>query len=83
MLTYTDRKDSRAESVSDTSQAHSRAVTERPDAAGNQELCPALPIMGSVCGLWEEQGGITSVYVLGRWGDGEVACQGCIPRLVR
>lgn len=42
-----------------------------------------LPIMGRVCGLWEEQGGNTSVYVLGRWGDGEVACQGCIPRLLR
>lgn len=68
--TYTDRKDSRAEPVSITRQALGRAAAERPDASGNQEPCPAPPILCLCCGLrlWEVQGGDRLVCVLGAWG---------------
>lgn len=46
------RKDSQAEPVNATSQAHSKAAAERPDAAENQEPCPVPPIMHLLCGLW-------------------------------
>lgn len=73
MLTYIDRKDSQAELVNTTSQAHSRAAAERPDPAENQEPCPVPPMAHLCCGLGCGQSGVGL--------DWFMACQGGMPGL--